>query len=171
MEKDNFVDPRLKPSSSHSETDKDCEEDSCVSKNSLTDGPLPSPSRQESLSTEREMSNNLQDNNAGGDAEKSIPDLPQNRIRRGASETWQNSKFCLKERVSYLFNNDILSDVNFLVGRKQQRIPGHKFVLAIGSPVFDAMFNGPLGMKDSETCVELPDVEPQAFLALMKVIY
>ena len=95
-------------------------------------------------------------------------DLPQNRIRRSnVCEAWQSTKSCLKERISYLFNNDTLSDVSFLVGRSRVRIPGHKFVLSIGSPVFDAMFNGPL--QESERTVELPDVEPEAFLALLKV--
>lgn len=67
-----------------------------------------------------------------------------------------------------MFNNEILSDVHFIVGRDvvQQRIPAHKFVLAVGSAVFDAMFNGTLATQ-ADT-VELPDVEPAAFLALLK---
>nr|XP_021532423.1 BTB/POZ domain-containing protein 2 [Aotus nancymaae] len=42
-----------------------------------------------------------------------------------------------------------------------------RFVLAVGSAVFDAMFNG--GMATTSTEIELPDVEPAAFLALLKV--
>lgn len=41
-----------------------------------------------------------------------------------------------------------------------------RFVLAVGSAVFDAMFNG--GMATTSTEIELPDVEPSAFLALLK---
>lgn len=41
-----------------------------------------------------------------------------------------------------------------------------RFVLAAGSAVFDAMFNG--GMATTSTEIELPDVEPAAFLALLK---
>lgn len=41
-----------------------------------------------------------------------------------------------------------------------------RFVLAVGSAVFDAMFNG--GMATTSTEIELPDVEPAAFLALLK---
>nr|XP_009933871.1 PREDICTED: BTB/POZ domain-containing protein 2 [Opisthocomus hoazin] len=41
------------------------------------------------------------------------------------------------------------------------------FVLAVGSAVFDAMFNG--GMATTSTEIELPDVEPAAFLALLKL--
>ena len=49
----------------------------------------------------------------------------------------------VKERLTFLFNNNILSDVTFVVGRDvhQQRIPAHRFVLSVGSAVFDAMFN------------------------------
>ncbi|KAF2981301.1 hypothetical protein EK904_005075 [Melospiza melodia maxima] len=45
----------------------------------------------------------------------------------------------------------------------------HWFVLAVGSAVFDAMFNG--GMATTSTEIELPDVEPAAFLALLKFLY
>lgn len=41
-----------------------------------------------------------------------------------------------------------------------------RFVLAVGSAVFDAMFNG--GMATTSTEIELPDVEPAAFLALLR---
>ena len=43
-----------------------------------------------------------------------------------------------------------------------------RFVLAVGSAVFDAMFNG--GMATTSTEIELPDVEPAAFLALLKYV-
>ena len=56
---------------------------------------------------------------------------------------WQATKMTVKERLAFLFNNNILSDVTFVVGRdvQQQRIPAHRFVLSVGSAVFDAMFN------------------------------
>lgn len=44
----------------------------------------------------------------------------------------------------------------------------HRFVLAVGSAVFDAMFNG--GMATTSSEIELPDVEPAAFLALLKYV-
>ncbi|KFV62346.1 BTB/POZ domain-containing protein 2, partial [Dryobates pubescens] len=47
--------------------------------------------------------------------------------------------------------------------------PPLRFVLAVGSAVFDAMFNG--GMATTSTEIELPDVEPAAFLALLKFLY
>ncbi|XP_007883543.1 BTB/POZ domain-containing protein 1 isoform X2 [Callorhinchus milii] len=70
-----------------------------------------------------------------------------------------------------MFNNELLSDVHFVVGkgRQTQRFPAHRFVLAVGSAVFDAMFNG--GMATTSGEIELPDVEPAAFLALLKFLY
>ena len=49
----------------------------------------------------------------------------------------------------FSFHSSILSDVTFIVGRDnlQQRIPAHKFVLAVGSAVFDAMFNSTLATR------------------------
>uniref|UniRef100_A0A1B6DZ41 BTB domain-containing protein n=2 Tax=Clastoptera arizonana TaxID=38151 RepID=A0A1B6DZ41_9HEMI len=84
---------------------------------------------------------------------------------------WQATKTTVKERFAFMFNNEILSDVQIIVGRdaNQQRIPAHKFVLSVGSAVFDAMFNGTLATSADH--IELPDVEPAAFLALLKFLY
>ncbi|XP_061890515.1 BTB/POZ domain-containing protein 1-like isoform X3 [Entelurus aequoreus] len=84
---------------------------------------------------------------------------------------WQATKSSLKERFAYLFNNQLLSDVSFVVGkgRQAQRIPAHKFVLAAGSAVFEAMFNG--AMATTSTEIEVPDAEPAAFLSLLRFLY
>uniref|UniRef100_A0A915PE96 BTB domain-containing protein n=1 Tax=Setaria digitata TaxID=48799 RepID=A0A915PE96_9BILA len=95
---------------------------------------------------------------------------------------WQASKSTLKERFSFLYCNEILADVWFIVGRgeQSQRIPAHKFILITGSAVFDAMFNGRLANggsgvgrnnEGSIQDIQLPDVEPGAFLALLKFLY
>ncbi|XP_012272469.1 BTB/POZ domain-containing protein 1 [Orussus abietinus] len=88
-----------------------------------------------------------------------------------ATYNWQGSKATLKDRFAFLYNNEILSDVSFLVGRgaQLQRIPAHKLVLSSGSAVFDAMFNGTLATASSE--IEVPDVEPAAFLAVLVFLY
>ena len=89
----------------------------------------------------------------------------------GPAHNWQSMKTSMRERLAFLFNNEIMSDVKFIVGRgvSQQRIPAHKFVLSIGSAVFNAMFNGSMATADTE--IELPDVEPVAFMFLLKFLY
>ena len=62
---------------------------------------------------------------------------------------WQTTRPTIRERAKFMFNNDRLSDVKFAVVQKsesesKQVIPVHKFVLSIGSPVFEAMFYGEL---------------------------
>ena len=54
-------------------------------------------------------------------------------------------------------------------GGSEQRIPAHKFVLSVGSAVFDAMFNSTLATQEDE--ITIPDVEPAAFLSLLKFLY
>ncbi|XP_033972522.1 BTB/POZ domain-containing protein 1-like isoform X2 [Trematomus bernacchii] len=106
---------------------------------------------------------------APGAARSASP--PELGLQREPMYNWQATKSSLKERFAFLFNNELLSDVRFIVGkgRQAQRIPAHKFVLAAGSAVFDAMFNG--GMATTSAEIELPDVEPAAFLALLRFLY
>ena len=84
---------------------------------------------------------------------------------------WQATRPRLIDRFEFIFNSDVMADVYFIVGRAPQiqRIPAHKFVLSVGSAVFDAMFNG--GMATTSNEVELPDIEASAFLALLKFLY
>lgn len=84
---------------------------------------------------------------------------------------WQATKATVKERLGFMFCNELMADVHFVVGKNgpRQRIPAHKFVLSIGSAVFDAMFNGGMATADAE--IELPDVEPAAFLCLLRFFY
>ncbi|XP_023210824.1 BTB/POZ domain-containing protein 6-B-like [Centruroides vittatus] len=84
---------------------------------------------------------------------------------------WQASKASIRERNAAMFNNELMSDVHFLVGPKgnTQRIPAHKYVLATGSSVFYAMFYG--GLAENKCEIEIPDVEPASFLALLRYLY
>ncbi|XP_018019048.1 serine-rich adhesin for platelets [Hyalella azteca] len=62
--------------------------------------------------------------------------------KAGPVYNWQATLTTVKDRFAFLFNNEILSDVQFVVGRgeEEQVIPAHKFVLAVGSAVFDIMY-------------------------------
>ena len=82
---------------------------------------------------------------------------------------WQSDRSTVRERNSCLLNNDLMSDITFVVGPKGQRIPAHKFVLSTGSSVFFAMFHG--GLAEEKDQIEVPDVEPSAFLSLLRFLY
>ena len=74
-----------------------------------------------------------------------------------------------------MFNNDLFSDVKFVVRRmdgeseSKQVIPAHKFVLSISSPVFEAMFYGELA--ETSDSIELPDCEYESLLELFRYMY
>ena len=59
-----------------------------------------------------------------------------------AEDNWQTKLQTIVERTAFIFNNEMLSDVKFVVpvssgeSISTKVIPAHKFVLAIGSPVF-----------------------------------
>ncbi|XP_005109158.1 BTB/POZ domain-containing protein 1 isoform X2 [Aplysia californica] len=94
---------------------------------------------------------------------------PQNQNQ--ASYNWQATKTSVKDRLTYLYNTDTMTDIQFQVGKPpaHQLISAHKFVLSIGSAVFDALFNGRLAT--SESVIDIPDVEPAAFAALLRFLY
>ena len=88
---------------------------------------------------------------------------------------WQSTaRSTIRERCKFIFNQDLLSDVKFDVrdsngGSESKNIPAHKFVLAISSPVFYAMFYGKLA--DKKDSVEIFDCEFESLLELFRFIY
>ncbi|UYV74841.1 hypothetical protein LAZ67_12001280 [Cordylochernes scorpioides] len=74
------------------------------------------------------------------------------------------------ERTSSLLQNTALSDVTFLVGPPSaaRRYVGHRVLLAMTSPVFEAMFFG--DMADRSRVVRLPDISPVAFENLLRFL-
>lgn len=116
-------------------------------------------------------SSNANGGNMGGNGSSTSSNLQQVLRSPSGAHNWQSMKMSMRERLAFLFNNEIMSDVKFIVGRgvSQQRIPAHKFILSIGSAVFNAMFNGSMATADTE--IELPDVEPVAFMFLLKFLY
>ena len=93
-------------------------------------------------------------------------------------ESWQSKCPTIRDRTTHIFNQDVLSDVKFLVpvsnraeseSKQVKVIPAHKFVLAIGSPVFFAMFYGQLA--DTTDTIELPDCDFESLLELFRYLY
>ena len=90
-------------------------------------------------------------------------------------ENWQMKLSTIKERTTVIFNNELLSDVKFVVpvsqteSESRKTIPAHKLVLAISSPVFYAMFYGQLA--EAKDCVELPDCEYDSLLEFLRYLY
>ena len=74
-----------------------------------------------------------------------------------------------------MLNKDLFSDVKFLVRKgdggseSKEVISAHKFVLSIGSPVFEAMFYGELA--EARDSIELPDCEYESLLELFRYLY
>ena len=92
-----------------------------------------------------------------------------------ADDHWQTKCLTIRERTTFIFNNELLSDVKFIVpvsnseSESRKMIPAHKFVLAIGSPVFYAMFFGE--MAETKNSIELPDCEYESLLELFRYLY
>ncbi|XP_059540650.1 BTB/POZ domain-containing protein 6 [Myotis daubentonii] len=99
------------------------------------------------------------------------PALPAPDNNNVESPNWQSCHPTLRERNALLFNNELMADVHFVVGPPggAQRVPAHKYVLAVGSSVFYAMFYGDLAEVKPE--IHIPDVEPAAFLIMLKYMY
>ena len=90
-------------------------------------------------------------------------------------ENWQTKQSTVVERTTFIFNNELLSDVKFVVpvstGESESKkvIPAHKFVLAISSPEFYAMFYGQ--MAETTDSIELPDCDYESLLELFRFMY
>ena len=89
-----------------------------------------------------------------------------------ATTDWQTTKGTVQERTAFLFNNSLMSDITFVLTTDtdgtQVRVPAHKLVLAISSPVFEAMFYGELAEKGE---IELPDTELPYLLEFLRFLY
>ena len=90
-------------------------------------------------------------------------------------DNWQTERLTISERTKFIFNNQLLSDVTFVVpashneirSRKSQKcIPAHKFLLTISSPVFYAMFYGE--MAETSGTIQLPDCDYESLLELFR---
>ena len=86
---------------------------------------------------------------------------------------WQTTRPTIRERTKFMVNNDLFSDVKFVVrksdGESEEVVSAHKFVLSISSPVFEAMFYSELA--ETRDSIELPDCEYESLLELFRYMY
>ena len=99
--------------------------------------------------------------------------FPQSNM--SVETNWQTARPTIRERAKFMLNNDRLSDVKFVATKSngecegKQVIPAHKFILAIGSPVFEAMFYGELA--ETKDIIELPDCDNESLSELFRYMY
>ncbi|XP_026325114.1 uncharacterized protein LOC113234075 isoform X2 [Hyposmocoma kahamanoa] len=88
-----------------------------------------------------------------------------------APSDWQLGCMEMKQRGAHLLQSGQWSDCTFLVGTEPHQVvvSGHKLILAMASPVFEAMFYG--GMAERNDPIPILDVQPEAFKALLEYIY
>lgn len=70
------------------------------------------------------------------------------------------------KNLSKLYLNDEYSDVKFVL--ENEEIPANKIILAMASPVFHAMFYGPMKEKD---VVQITDANASAFKEFLQLFY
>ena len=90
-------------------------------------------------------------------------------------KNWQTTRATIRERSKFMFDNDLFSDVKFVVpkavGERESKhvVSAHKLVLSISSPVFEAMFYG--WLAETTDSIELPDCEYDSLLELFRYMY
>ncbi len=84
-------------------------------------------------------------------------------------DDWQSSKKTVLERNTYMFDNELMSDVSFTCGESSRIFHAHKYVLATSSAVFYAMFYGDLAQQEST--VRIPDADEESFKELLRFLY
>ena len=67
-----------------------------------------------------------------------------------------------------MLEHEILYDVTFLAGEEKTALKAHKYMLVSRSPVFYAMFCGP--MAETEDVVSIPDIEPETLKCLLRLV-
>ncbi|KAK8719072.1 hypothetical protein OTU49_014261 [Cherax quadricarinatus] len=88
--------------------------------------------------------------------------------RVSSGSQWQCHLATPGERLAYLRHSGHLSDLTITFPGHHDIIQVHRWVLAISSPVFEAMLYGPLAEGD---LLHLPEDPPEAFNWLLDHIY
>ena len=72
---------------------------------------------------------------------------------------WQCEKR-LGESLAVTFDNQLLCDVSFNVGKTRETVRAHKVILVSRSPTFYAQFLGPLAERGT---IDIQDIEEDIF--------
>ncbi|CAH1388791.1 unnamed protein product [Nezara viridula] len=92
-------------------------------------------------------------------------------LKHSKTEGWQLSKNCVQQRFKELLCLSQWTDCAFQVGtEKIEVIHGHKLILAVTSPVFEALFYGPLADEKNQV-ITVPDIEPHTFHLFLSYVY
>ena len=84
-------------------------------------------------------------------------------------DDWQSSKKTVLERNTYMFDNELMSDVSFVCGESSRIFHAHKYVLATSSAVFYSMFYGNLAQKES--IIRITDADEESFNEFLRYLY
>ena len=85
---------------------------------------------------------------------------------------WQTQLSTVRERNQYAYNKSLFCDVEFSVvdsNGDKVSIPAHKYVLAISSPVFEAMFYGQLA--ETGRTIHLQDCTKEGLQEMLRYVY
>ena len=88
------------------------------------------------------------------------------------ASNWQTKLSTIRQRSQYAFNKSLFCDVEFSVVDSngiEVTVPANKYMLAISSPVFEAMFYGQLA--ESKPTIELPDCSEEGLREMLRYVY
>ncbi|XP_054716558.1 BTB/POZ domain-containing protein 3-like [Uloborus diversus] len=88
---------------------------------------------------------------------------------RNNGNEWRHNSVGVRALNEKALENKFLTDITFEVGPEGVAFKAHKLILAIASPVFEAMFYGPLAETGEK--VVIPDLSPEGFHCLLKYVY
>ena len=75
------------------------------------------------------------------------------------------SNLPLGKSLGMVLERDLATDITFIIGDEKVEMKAHKIILMGRSPVFRAMFNGPLAEK---TDVTIPDTDQHSFSVFLR---
>ncbi|XP_027218811.2 BTB/POZ domain-containing protein 6 [Penaeus vannamei] len=95
---------------------------------------------------------------------------PERRTPEGNRESWQSQLASPEERLASLLQCNRLTDLTITFPGHKRVMKAHRLVLAMSSPVFEAMLFGPLAELQGRV-LHLQDESPEAFKCLMQYMY